>query len=158
MASENEGRERGPVRFPPPLIYVGGLALGWVLEFVKDTPNLPLGAALGIGGLLAAAGLAVDISATQRFMKAKTGIPPWTPATTIVSAGPYRFSRNPMYVGMALLYLGITIAAGIWWALAFGPVVLIAIDRLVIQREEAYLTAKFGDGYTSYKATVRRWL
>jgi protein-S-isoprenylcysteine O-methyltransferase Ste14 len=72
--------------------------------------------------------------------------------------GPYRFSRNPIYLGMAALYVALTFLLGIMWALLFLPFVLVAIDRLIIAREEPYLERKFGQDYVEYTKRVRRWV
>jgi protein-S-isoprenylcysteine O-methyltransferase Ste14 len=80
------------------------------------------------------------------------------PTTALVTSGPYRLTRNPMYLGMAFLYAGLALSFGVTWSLAFLPLVLLAVDRLAILREEHYLEAKFGEEYRRYKARVRRWL
>jgi protein-S-isoprenylcysteine O-methyltransferase Ste14 len=154
----NEQAESGPVPFPPPLLYLGGLALGIVVELIEPTaqPATWLRILAGVVGL--AAVLALDTTAMSRFARAGTAVNPMRAPSAIVTGGPYRYTRNPMYVGMAVLYVGIAVAAGILWALAFLPLVLLAVDRLVIAREEPYLSAKFGDEYERYRARVRRWL
>ena len=83
---------------------------------------------------------------------------PMKPTTALVTSGPYRVTRNPMYVGMAFLYAGLALSLGVIWALALLPAVLLMVDRLVIAREERYLEAKFGEEYRDYKRRVRRWL
>lgn len=100
----------------------------------------------------------LDPAAAARFKRARTNPVPWRPATALVTDGPYRFTRNPMYLGMAALYAGIALGAGLLWGLALLPVVLAAIQVAVIAREEAYLERVFGDQYRVYRATVRRWL
>jgi protein-S-isoprenylcysteine O-methyltransferase Ste14 len=154
----NEQAESGPVPFPPPLIYLAGLALGVVAELIEPTsqPATWLRILAGVAGLVAV--LALDTTAMSRFARARTPVNPMRPVKALVTDGPYRFTRNPMYVGMAILYAGIAVAAGILWALAFLPLVLIAVDRLVIAREERYLTARFGEEYERFRARVRRWL
>ena len=87
-----------------------------------------------------------------------TSVVPVYPARALVLRGPYRFSRNPMYVAMALLYFGICCWALALWPLLFLPFVLIIIQRSVIGREEAYLVRRFGDDYQRYLSQVRRWL
>jgi protein-S-isoprenylcysteine O-methyltransferase Ste14 len=154
---ENE-RERGPVSFPPPSIYVAGLLLGWIVERFASTPNLPKVAAWITLGLGLVSFVALDGKASTLFARRKTGIVPWAPATTLVTDGPYRFTRNPMYLGMALLYLGLALGFGLLWAVALLPVIVVIVDRVVIGREEAYLEAKFGDEYRAYKERVRRWI
>jgi protein-S-isoprenylcysteine O-methyltransferase Ste14 len=85
-------------------------------------------------------------------------VEPWKPTTAIVTTGPYRFTRNPAYLGMALVYVGIALLAEALWVLVPLPFVLAIIDRAVIAREERYLQRKFGHEYLDYKATVRRWI
>jgi protein-S-isoprenylcysteine O-methyltransferase Ste14 len=92
------------------------------------------------------------------FRRLGTHVPPSQPTTLIATTGPYRWTRNPMYLGMALIYAGLAIGFDGPIALALLPLVLIAIQTQVIAREERYLEAKFGDDYRRYKAEVRRWL
>jgi protein-S-isoprenylcysteine O-methyltransferase Ste14 len=87
-----------------------------------------------------------------------TNVDPSLPSTVIVTAGPYRFSRNPLYVGLALVYLGLTVALDTWWGIVLLALVLIVMHLGVIQREERYLAQKFGDHYRQYRAAVRRYL
>ncbi len=150
--------ETAGVPVPPPLIYLGGFALGGVLEIVSSTPSLPTwariaGAAAGLAGFLA-----LDTTAMLRFRSAGTSPIPFKPSTALVTTGPYRVTRNPMYVGMGFLYAAFALAFSLLWALAFLPLVLIAVDRFVIAREEPYLEARFGQPYRDYKSRVRRWL
>jgi protein-S-isoprenylcysteine O-methyltransferase Ste14 len=102
--------------------------------------------------------LALDGSAMLRFRRARTSIVPMRPTTALVTSGPYRITRNPMYAGMAFLYVALALSLGVIWALAFLPLVLFTVDRLVIAREERYLEAKFGEQYREYKTSARRWL
>jgi protein-S-isoprenylcysteine O-methyltransferase Ste14 len=83
---------------------------------------------------------------------------PWTSTPQIVSSGVYRFTRNPMYLGLAAIQLGIGVALGNGWIVALVPAVLAAVHVLAIRPEEAYLERKFGDAYRQYKRSVRRWL
>jgi protein-S-isoprenylcysteine O-methyltransferase Ste14 len=94
----------------------------------------------------------------RRFRRAGTTENPFKPSTALVFDGPYRFTRNPMYLGMAAVYVGLAFVLGLMWALLFLPLVLIAVDRLVIAREEPYLERKFGEEYVAYKRRVRRWI
>lgn len=153
-----QGTERGPVSFPPPLVYVAGLLLGWGAEIVAPTPNLPSRLAWTAVAVAIVASIALDIGATRLFLQRRTGIAPWTAATNLVTDGPYRVTRNPMYLGMAFLYLGVALGLGLLWGLAAFPVVIAVIDRAVIRREEAYLEAKFGAAYDDYRSRVRRWI
>jgi protein-S-isoprenylcysteine O-methyltransferase Ste14 len=96
--------------------------------------------------------------AAGMFRRLGTNVPPSQPTTLIATTGPYRWTRNPMYLGMALIYSGLAIGLDGPIAFALLPLVLIAIQTQVIAREERYLEAKFGDDYRRYKAEVRRWL
>lgn len=138
--------------------YVAAFLVGVALELIFPTSwpssDLRLAAAL-----LAGAGwLALDIAAIALFGAAGTSIWPMVPSTALVTSGPYRFTRNPQYLGIAFLYIALAFALGVTWALAFLPVVLVIIDRRIIPREERYLERKFGQPYRDYKARVRRWL
>jgi protein-S-isoprenylcysteine O-methyltransferase Ste14 len=92
------------------------------------------------------------------FRRAGTSMVPFNPTTVLVTTGPYRFSRNPMYLGMAFLYIALALAFGVIWALIVLPLVIAAVDQLVISLEEGYLVRKFGQPYCDYMARVRRWL
>ena len=151
-------RDVAGVPFPPPLAYIGGLLAGLVLELIWpiEDPGTIVRVVVGIAGF--ALWLVLDGNAMQRFRQAGTNMIPFKPSTALVTSGVYRFTRNPMYLGMAAFYIGIAVAAGWIWALFLLPLVLIAIDRLVIAREEPYLERKFGQEYVEYKKRVRRWI
>jgi protein-S-isoprenylcysteine O-methyltransferase Ste14 len=146
------------IPFFPPLIYVAGYLLGVVLEFAISTADLPSPLAIAIGIVGIVVWVALDPAAMRKFRQAGTEVPPTRPTTALVRAGPYRFSRNPMYLGMLILYAALALAFGVLWAMALLPVVFLVLDRLVVPREEAYLERKFGDDYLTYRAQVRRWL
>jgi protein-S-isoprenylcysteine O-methyltransferase Ste14 len=143
---------------PPPLIYVAGLALGFGLEALLPGASLPGLVRWGLGAVLLLAGLALLASFNTAFTRKGTAVEPWKPTTAIVTTGPYRVTRNPAYLGMALVYVGIALLAEALWVLLPLPIVLAVIDRAVIAREERYLERKFGREYLDYKATVRRWI
>ncbi len=146
------------VRIPPPLIFIGGFLVGVGLEAafpIDDPPEVLALTALLVG---AAIWLALDGAAMMRFRRAKTSVTPFRPTTALVVSGPYRFTRNPIYVGMAAFYTGLALGLGMIWSLILLPLVLLVVDRQVIAREERYLEAKFGEQYREYKARVRRWL
>jgi protein-S-isoprenylcysteine O-methyltransferase Ste14 len=92
------------------------------------------------------------------FGAAGTPVPPYRPTARLVFSGPYRYSRNPDYIGQALVYVGVALVANSWWPLFILPVVVFVVQRFVIEREERYLEAKFGQEYREYRARVRRWL
>jgi protein-S-isoprenylcysteine O-methyltransferase Ste14 len=145
---------------PPPLIYVGFLALGALLEALWPLPFPALSAAAryGLGGACALLGVGLAVTGARRFSAAGTNIPPTLPTTTLVVDGPYRWTRNPLYLAMALIYIGIAIAAGSLWTLGLLVPLLVVINQGVISREEHYLERKFGEPFRAYKARVRRWL
>ena len=155
MSSE---RDVAGVPVPPPLIYIAGLAAGGLVELVRSTtgPPWPISVAILVAGVLAFMALAGG--AVRRFRQAGTTENPFKPSTALVFDGPYRFTRNPMYLGMAAVYVGLAFVLGLMWAFVFLQLVLIAVDRLVIAREEPYLERKFGEEYVAYKRRVRRWI
>ncbi|AWI87068.1 isoprenylcysteine carboxyl methyltransferase [Methylobacterium sp. DM1] len=148
------------VRFPPPLIYLGALLLGSAAgRFVTlRSFGIDWWLLVAVGVLLSAAGAAVMLVAVRQFRRLGTEIPPSRPTTHIARTGPYRWTRNPMYLGMTSIYAGLAIGFDELVAFLLLPLVLIAIQTQVIAREERYLEAKFGDDYLRYKAEVRRWL
>jgi protein-S-isoprenylcysteine O-methyltransferase Ste14 len=153
-----EQRDIAGVVAPPPLIYLAGLAVGFGLEALLPGGSLPAAVRWGGGGALVLAGAALLVSFQTAFTRKGTAAEPWKPTTAIVTSGPYRLTRNPGYIGMALLYSGIALLADAPWALLPLPVVLVTIDRGVIVREERYLERKFGQEYLDYKRSARRWI
>ncbi len=146
------------VRVPPPFYYVAGFLAGVALELVSPTRWPPAGVRIAVAVLAVGAWLALDGAAMLNFRRAGTSMVPMNPTTALVTSGPYRLTRNPMYLGMAFLYVAFAFALGVLWALAFLPAVLVIVDRFVIAREEPYLERKFGQAYRDYKARARRWL
>jgi protein-S-isoprenylcysteine O-methyltransferase Ste14 len=146
------------VRIPPPLFYLAGLLLGFALELMWPIQGPPPAVSVTVAVAGCLVWLLLDGTAMVSFRRADTSMIPFKPSTALVVTGPYRFTRNPMYVGMAALYLGLAVAVGLIWALILLPVLLVAVDRLVIAREEPYLERRFGEDYRLYKQRVRRWL
>jgi len=107
---------------------------------------------------LIVAGLAVARAGVRAVWKAKSSIVPIRPTTAIATDGPYALTRNPMYLGLVFIYIGIAFLIHSAWALLLLPLVVVGIDRLVIAKEERYLAGKFGDSYISYCSRVRRWI
>jgi len=151
-------KDTAAVIAPPPLIYLAGLVVGLILGAAVPTPFLPRGVASVIGVVLIATALWLALWGARTMRRAGTSVRPDVPTTTLVTIGPFGFSRNPLYLSLALLYAGIAIAARSLWALLFLIVVLVVTHRGVIGREERYLERKFGVEYLQYKARVRRWL
>jgi protein-S-isoprenylcysteine O-methyltransferase Ste14 len=142
----------------PPLIYLGALALGLGLHAASPVPALPGTVARALGVVLIAGAVAIAAPAFRAMARARTSFRTERPTTAIVTDGPFRYTRNPIYVALTLLYLGIgMLLNALWVLLLIVPVV--GLMRLgVIAREERYLERKFGDEYLRYKARVRRWL
>jgi protein-S-isoprenylcysteine O-methyltransferase Ste14 len=144
----------------PPLIFLGFLTAAAVLEAV--VPLSVLGAHAFprylAGAVRAADGFVMIVMGTRRFRAAGTNIPPSLPTTALVVDGIYRRTRNPLYLGTTLVYLGLGVAAGSIWAIVLIVPLLWIINTGVIAREERYLERKFEDAYRAYKARVRRWV
>lgn len=145
---------------PPPLIFLGFLAIGWGLSQVSPEPGLPISPDVRryLAFALIAGGVVVDGAAVDRFRRAGTRPEPWKPTTALTTDGLYRFTRNPMYLGFALIYAGLAVVLDSAIALALLIPCLIVIDLFVIRREERYMAARFGADYDAYRRKVRRWL
>ncbi len=154
----DDAPDNAGVVVPPPIVYALGFGLGYALDRLRPAHVGMRGGRLLLGWILAGAGVALAASAIALFRRASTSPVPNQPTTALVAQGPYRFTRNPMYVGLAALYAGVALLANSWWPLVVLPVVLMVIRWRVIAREEAYLERKFGDAYRAYTTRVRRWL
>lgn len=110
------------------------------------------------GGFLIVLGMLLGLWAMVMFLRARTAIIPFKAASALVESGPYRVSRNPMYTGMAIVYLGLMLLLNWGWMLPIFPVVLVSLYHLVIKKEERHLLAVFGEEYESYCRRVRRWI
>ena len=154
-------RQTPRIHVPPPLILFAGFLAGYGLDALVPLPLVPQAGSTsllvvqwGLLGLGAAFGLWGFIT----FVRARTGVLPNQSVTQFITHGPYRFSRNPMYTGLTLMYLGLTRWANSLWPMVMLPLALWALWKLVIQKEEAYLAEAFGDAYRAYKQQVRRWI
>lgn len=156
----SEPRDIPGVIAPPPLIYVGFLLAGWGAGQLFDSPGLGLPddwrRGLAVAGLIT--GFAIEAAAAGLFRRARTAVQPWKPSTALVTGGIYRLTRNPIYVGMAIIYAGLGIGMDSPVALILLLPCLLVVDRFVIAREEVYLQARFGLDYLAYRQKVRRWL
>lgn len=154
LADDNPG-----VIAHPPLIYLIGLLAGLGLDWLWPAAFFADAAwQYAIGAVVIVVSFMIVIPAFWRFHRAGTNVPTSRPSTTVVTSGPYRYSRNPIYVSMTVLIVGIGITVDSAWILAQLVPVLIVMRYGVIAREEAYLERKFGDEYRRYKASVRRWI
>lgn len=143
----------------PPLAWGLAVIAGFALDWLMPLPFLPAGLAAGwFGGLVFALALALFAWAIVTMTRAGSSVPTNLPTATIVESGPYRFTRNPIYLGMLLALVGLAIAFGNLWLLVMLVPFALVIRYGVVAREEAYLERKFGDAYRSYQSRVRRWL
>lgn len=143
---------------PPPLIYGAGILAALALEWIWPMPFGPYTAAIWVGGALVLLGLAVNLWGAWSMTRARTPISPYRRVEAIVEAGAFRWSRNPLYVGLDLIFVGLFIWLGNPWGIAVFIVVVLVMHYGVILREERYLEARFGQTYTDYRGRVRRYL
>ncbi|MBS1812356.1 MAG: isoprenylcysteine carboxylmethyltransferase family protein [Acidobacteria bacterium] len=154
-------RKSPGVMFPPPILFVFGFSLGLILNrsySLAILPNEQRGVLLVLGWILLLFGIVMLTTSLLTFFRYRTGIYPNQPARLIVTTGPYRFSRNPMYVALTAAYLGTAMIANILWLLLLLPIIIVVLQVAVIQREEDYLKEAFGKKYEAYCQQVRRWL
>ncbi len=143
------------VKVPPPLLYTGAFALGMLLQ--KFAP-LRRREATVAGTGLAAGGVALVVWTRLLFLQRGTTILPTRAVSVLVEGGPFRISRNPIYVGFVAIYIGSSLLRRSVWPLLLLPGVVLVIQTTVIDREEAYLEWRFGENYLSYKSRVPSWL
>lgn len=149
------------VAIKPPFLFLGALALGCLLSLV-----IPIGPGLGAANSLAlivgltfvALGFALAALSVRRFHLAGTSVVPGQPSSALVVEGPYKLTRNPIYIGFVLAYFGLAIMLTSVWVLLLLIPVLIVLQRGVVEREETYLERQFGETYRKYQARVPRWL
>jgi len=142
----------------PPVILAATIALELILNFFWPVSCLPPAIAAPLGVLIILGAITLGISAVQEMLAANTPFDVRKPSTEIVTSGVFQRSRNPIYLGMLLLYTGIAILANSLWILILVLPFAIILQKGVIEPEEAYLEQKFGDEYLRYKARVRRWI
>jgi len=141
----------------PPLIYLGFLALGVVLDLIWPAAVIPDLPQYVVGFAFIALGVALLTLCVRRFRAAGTNVETHKPSNLVVTEGPYRISRNPIYLALTLIYAGIGVAGDLPWVLALLLPLVALMHYGVIVREEAYLEQKFGAEYQRYKERVRRW-
>jgi protein-S-isoprenylcysteine O-methyltransferase Ste14 len=148
------------IAFPPLIWAVGAVISALIHFFVVRIPMsiLPRTISLAIGIIAVIIAPALAISAVVTFKKAGTNVNPYEPALTIARGGPYRFTRNPMYLALCLLQVALGFFLNDWITLLFVVPLFLILHFGVVLREERYLTAKFGEPYLELKRTVRRWI
>jgi protein-S-isoprenylcysteine O-methyltransferase Ste14 len=146
----------GPFR--PPLVYLVSLVTGVLIQRAAPLPFVPGTLAGPLGASLIVVAMALFAYSVAKFRAAGTPVPARKPTTVIVRTGPYRFSRNPIYLAFSLFQLGIAIWINSLWLLVTLVGAVGLIHYVVIPREEQYLERRFGAQYSDYKISVRRWL
>ena len=142
----------------PPLVYLVAIALGLLLHFAWPVRLVSRAVSVPLGGTLVCVAVALLFSAVRTFRSAGTPVPGNRPTTTIVRTGPYRYSRNPIYLAFSLLQLGVAFWVNSLWLLVTLMPAVALISFVVIPREEHYLESRFPLDYLPYKTSVRRWL
>ncbi len=158
---KDEFRDNPGVIAPPPLIYAVTLVVGLILHAlypVRLVRFLPGMVRAVLGGSLVGFAVTLTIRAFRLMVRSNTNVDPSQPTTALVVEGPFRLTRNPLYLSLTLLYTGITILVNSLWSMLLLPVLLVVMRKGVIDREERYLERKFGEQYLRYKASVRRWI
>lgn len=146
------------VVMPPPLIYLVAFALVLVLDWSWPVAILGRPAAAWIGIAVLILGVAINGWGVYTMYRARTAIHPGHPANRLVTSGPFRYSRNPLYVGLNLVFLGLVLVVDSLWGLPVFLATVLVMHYGVIRREERHLEAAFGDEFRAYRARVRRYL
>jgi len=153
-----EQKDHADVKIHPPVLLLIHLAVAFLLSWL-----LPLSFAFTkslerMGYIITFVGLGFAFSAIRQFNKVHTTLDPHGSVSAIIISGPYRFSRNPIYLGFVCVLFGLPLVVGNCWGVILSPLLMVMMFQLVIKHEEIYLEEKFKDVYTIYKSRVRRWL
>jgi protein-S-isoprenylcysteine O-methyltransferase Ste14 len=155
----SDAADTAQVIIRPPLVWTLALVAGFALNWLKPVPFVPAAVSAGwLGGAVFVLALVLFAWAIITMTRAGSNVPTNLPVTSIVDTGPYRFTRNPIYLGMMLGLIGLAIAFDNLWLLVTLVPFFIIIRYGVVAREESYLERKFGEVYRGYRARVRRWL
>ena len=152
-ATDNPG-----VAVLPPILYGGAFIVVLMLQWIWPLKIVRQPIAFWLGLALSVPALVIGAWGRRTMHGARTNISPLKPAISLVTSGPYRFSRNPLYVAITFLYLGFTLLLNSWWGVALLAPVLAILHFGVVRREERYLERKFGEEYDSYRSRVRRYV
>jgi protein-S-isoprenylcysteine O-methyltransferase Ste14 len=156
--SNTPALERSGFFLPPPFVYLAGIIAGYLLQRVSPLPLPPAGLSRALGWLCIAAWALIALPALAAFFRARTSMIPLTESRVLVQTGLYRFTRNPMYLGLAFLQAGVGLLWGQPWILIMLVPVILVIQSFTVAWEERYLERRFGDEYRAYRARVRRWI
>lgn len=158
--AETESGDGAKVRFPPPVVFLLNLLLGFGLNRLVPLPSIPLDrpVRIALGVIVIVLGIAPIAWARVHFVRTGQNPIPWKPTPELIFQGPYLYTRNPMYVGMTLLQIGLAIAFDVIWSALLAPLSLAIVHVIAVRPEEAYLSEKFGQPYRDYLGRVRRYL
>jgi protein-S-isoprenylcysteine O-methyltransferase Ste14 len=150
------------VRIPPPILLVACLIVGWGLDWSRSWLILPatrwVGLRVALAGALILLGLGLNGYCAWQFKRANTRIEPWRATSSIITQGPYRYSRNPIYLGFAIAAAGVALVFNSCWMLLSALAFVWIATKFVIEKEENYLEQKFGESYSNYQQKTRRWV
>ncbi|ACO80239.1 hypothetical protein AvCA_41060 [Azotobacter vinelandii CA] len=147
-----------PRILPPPVIYLLFVGLAWGLDALLSLPLPDNDWTRWIGWGLIDAGLLLMLWSALQMIRQRTTVNPYGTPAKLLEEGPFRFSRNPIYLADTLVYAGIALLLASLWSWLLLPALIVFMDRTVIRHEEALLSELFGDAYRSYRARVRRWI
>ena len=153
-------KDRAKVRSPPPLVFLGAIIAGVIVQRMAIPLSLKVAAGirLAVGVLILVCGTSLVISARIWFTRTRQSPIPWKPTPELILQGPYRFTRNPMYVGVTLFVIGLGLTVNNLWISLFAAPALMAVHFIAVLPEERYLAEKFGENYQNLLAKVRRYV
>ena len=157
MSNSTLPDKAGVIAFPP-LLFISTLVVGLILSHFIPSFALPKSIAGSLGAVLSITGILIIRAAATNFVKRKTTVNPGGVTTTIVSDGVFKYTRNPMYLSLTFIYIGVSTMMNAWVGLLLLIPLLFIVQKGIIEREERYLERKFGEEYLNYKARVRRWI
>ena len=158
LVAEPRSQSGADVHVPPPLVYSAPLAVAWAVDRLVPWRMPGSGGRKRAGWALVAVGQAIGTAGAATFRGHGTSVIPGRPAAALATTGPYMYTRNPMYLGLTVSYLGGSLLLGTWWARIALPAIVAFVDRNVIRREETYLRERFGAAYEDYSSHTRRWI
>lgn len=153
-------KDGAKVRFPPPLVFLGAIVLGVIVQRTAVPLSLVFARGLRLAAAVLILACGVSLVASARILFKRTGQNPipWKPTPELILQGPYRFTRNPMYVGVTIFVIGLGLALNNLWISLFAAPALLLVHFIAVLPEERYLAEKFGESYRSFLAQVRRYL
>jgi len=149
--------DHADVKIHPPILTVIHIAVAYIAKLLIPIPMAASETIRLVGFALVVIGFLFGVAAFMAFRKARTTLDPHGKVSAVVTDGVYRFTRNPIYLGFLLMLIGVPLNAGNYWGIILAPVLVITMNRWVIEKEEIYLEKKFRDVYTGYRSRVRRW-